>query len=423
MNTSSARDYIIILFISALLVAAAYWAKNTYLDVVTLGEGRVVATGENKIVQAPQNAKITKFHVSDNDTISSGEVMITLSPIQAQASLAELQAKIDNLLARKISLIGELEKKTVADIAKSLADFPAEITEAEIENVLAQRKELSSKIATVEQNEILFAKEINALLVTIQGKSELLDIVNSEKSEIEKLLEIGAVGNAEKYKIDREQRALEVEIASLEENIVIKNSEIEGLSKEIDALQSEYDAKILREINDLEPQILELNAKKPAFEERLKDTQVIAPINGKINKLFFNTIGAIVREGEQLVEIVPTDNELEIKGYIDPKDIGQVEPGQIARISLTAFDPSKYGYLSGELKKISADAIYREETRSYMYEITTSVVTDSFTDIDDKPIQITPGMIAQIAIIRGERSVIDYLWQPVSKTKDTAFRE
>ena len=423
MNTSSARDYIIILFISALLVAAAYWAKNTYLDVVTLGEGRVVATGENKIVQAPQNAKITKFHVSDNDTISSGEVMITLSPIQAQASLAELQAKIDNLLARKISLIGELEKKTVADIAKSLADFPAEITEAEIENVLAQRKELSSKIATVEQNEILFAKEINALRVTIQGKSELLDIVNSEKSEIEKLLEIGAVGNSEKYKIDREQRALEVEIASLEENIVIKNSEIEGLSKEIDALQSEYDAKILREINDLEPQILELNAKKPAFEERLKDTQVIAPINGKINKLFFNTIGAIVREGEQLVEIVPTDNELEIKGYIDPKDIGQVEPGQIARISLTAFDPSKYGYLSGELKKISADAIYREETRSYMYEITTSVVTDSFTDIDGKPIQITPGMIAQIAIIRGERSIIDYLWQPISKTKDTAFRE
>ena len=423
MKNSSARDYIIILFISALLVAAAYWAKNTYLDVVTLGEGRVVATGENKIVQAPQNAKITKFHVADNDTISSGEVMITLSPIQAQASLAELQTKIDNLLARKISLMGELEKKTVEDIAKSLAEFPAEIAEAEVENVLAQRKELASKIATVEQNEILFAKEINALRVTIQGKSELLEIVNSEKSEIEKLLKIGAVGNSEKYKIDREQRSLEVEIASLEENIIIKNSEIEGLSKEIIALQSEYDAKILREINDLEPQILELNAKKPAFEERLKDTQVIAPINGKINKLFFNTIGAIVREGEQLVEIVPTDNELEIKGYIDPKDIGQVEPGQIARISLTAFDPSKYGYLSGELKKISADAIYREETRSYMYEITTTVATDSFTDIDDKPIQITPGMIAQIAIIRGERSIIDYLWQPISKTKDTAFRE
>lgn len=423
MKNSSARDYIIILFISALLVAAAYWAKNTYLDVVTLGEGRVVATGENKIVQAPQNAKITKFHVADNDAISSGEVMITLSPIQAQASLAELQTKIDNLLARKISLMGELEKKTVEDIAKSLAEFPAEISEAEVENVLAQRKELASKIATVEQNEILFAKEINALRVTIQGKSELLEIVNSEKSEIEKLLKIGAVGNSEKYKIDREQRSLEVEIASLEENIIIKNSEIEGLSKEINALQSEYDAKILREINDLEPQILELNAKKPAFEERLKDTQVIAPINGKVNKLFFNTIGAIVREGEQLVEIVPTDNELEIKGYIDPKDIGQVEPGQIARISLTAFDPSKYGYLSGELKKISADAIYREETRSYMYEITTTVATDSFTDIDDKPIQITPGMIAQIAIIRGERSIIDYLWQPISKTKDTAFRE
>jgi adhesin transport system membrane fusion protein len=247
--------------------------------------------------------------------------------------------------------------------------------------------------------------------------------VNEETAEIDKLLEIGAVGNAEKYKIDREKRSLEVEIATIQENKILKNSEIEGIEKEIISLQASYDADIIREINDLEPEILELNTKKPAFEERLKDTKVLAPINGKINKLFFNTIGAIVREGEQLVEIVPTDNELEIKGYIDPKDIGQVEPGQAVRITLTAFDPSKYGYLQGILKKISIDAIYREETRSYMYEVSTTINTKDFTDIKDEPIQITPGMIAQIAIIRGERSILDYLWQPVSKTKDTAFRE
>ena len=76
------------------------------------------------------------------------------------------------------------------------------------------------------------------------------------------------------------------------------------------------------------------------------------------------------------------------------------------------------GYL-----KISIDAIYREETRSYMYEVSTTINTTDFTDINDEPIQIAPGMIAQIAIIRGERSILDYLWQPVSKTKDTAFRE
>ncbi len=287
----------------------------------------------------------------------------------------------------------------------------------------ARRRELKTKIATLEQKAILYDKEIIAFDVSIQGKRDLLAIVNEEKAEIDKLLEIGAVGNAEKYKIDREKRSLEVEIATILENKILKNSEIEGIEKEITALQASYDADIIREINNLEPEILELNTKKPAFEERLKDTKVLAPINGKINKLFFNTIGAIVREGEQLVEIVPTDNELEIKGYIDPKDIGQVEPGQAVRITLTAFDPSKYGYLRGILKKISIDAIYREETRSYMYEVSTTINTRDFTDAKDRPIQITPGMIAQIAIIRGERSILDYLWQPVSKTKDTAFRE
>jgi len=423
MRKSNIRDYFTILLVSALLLCAGYWAKTTFLDVVTQGEGRVVATGENKIVQAPQNAKITEFHVSENGSVQTGDVLITLSPIQAAASLQELNTKIANLLARKVSLEGQLERRTLPEIKRELSDFPEDIIRAELENIEARRRELASKIATLEQKVTLFEKEISSFEVSIDGKVDLLDIVNEEKEEIDKLLEIGAVGNAEKYKIDREKRALEVEIAAIEENKILKNTEINGIKTEIIALQASYDAEIIREINNLEPEILELNAKKPAFEERLKDTKVLAPINGKINELFFNTMGAIVREGEQLVEIVPTDNELEIKGYIDPKDIGQVEPGQAVRITLTAFDPSKYGYLQGILKKISIDAIYREETRSYMYEVSTTINTKDFTDIKDEPIQITPGMIAQIAIIRGERSILDYLWQPVSKTKDTAFRE
>ena len=157
--------------------------------------------------------------------------------------------------------------------------------------------------------------------------------------------------------------------------------------------------------------------------ERLSDTKIISPINGKINKVFFNTVGAIVRDGEKLVEIVPTDESLEVKGYVDPKDIGLIEPGQSARLSLTAFDPSKYGFLSGELKKVSADAIFREETRSYMFEITTTIDRSSLPISNGETIPIYPGMIAQIDIIRGSRSILDYLWQPVSKTRDFAFRE
>jgi len=417
------RDYSSIFLVSLLLVSCFFWAQFTFLDVVTTGEGRIVATGENKIIQSPQNAKIIKFHVTENDNVSEGSVIITLSPIQAEASLKELDTKIDNLLARKIRLKGELERIPLLEISENLGVFPNEIVEAELKSVVARRADLSAQKGLQIEKTLMLEREILALNVQVAGKKELLELINQEKKEIESLLSIGAVGNSEKYKIDRDAKSLNLEISNISENITLKKGQILAIDNELLVLDTSYDSIIIEEMSNIEAKVMELSAMKPAFVERVSNTQIVSPINGKINKLLFNTLGAIVGEGDPLAEIVPTDDKVEIKGFIDPKDIGLVEPGQDARISLTAFDPSKYGFLTGKLKNISADAIFREETRSYMYEIITTVNSDSLTDGSGAGIEILPGMIAQINIIRGQRSILEYLWQPISKTKDFAFRE
>jgi len=417
------RDYSSIFLVSLLLVSCFFWAQFTFLDVVTTGEGRIVATGENKIIQSPQNAKIIKFHVTENDNVSEGSVIITLSPIQAEASLKELDTKIDNLLARKIRLKGELERIPLLEISENLGVFPNEIVEAELKSVVARRADLNAQKGLQIEKTLMLEREISALNVQVAGKKELLELINQEKKEIESLLSIGAVGNSEKYKIDRDAKSLNLEISNISENITLKKGQILAIDNELLVLDTSYDSIIIEEMSNIEAKVMELSAMKPAFVERVSNTQIVSPINGKINKLLFNTLGAIVGEGDPLAEIVPTDDKVEIKGFIDPKDIGLVEPGQDARISLTAFDPSKYGFLTGKLKNISADAIFREETRSYMYEIITTVNSDSLTDGSGAGIEILPGMIAQINIIRGQRSILDYLWQPISKTKDFAFRE
>ena len=417
------RDYSSIFLVSLLLVSCFFWAQFTFLDVVTTGEGRIVATGENKIIQSPQNAKIIKFHVTENDNVSEGSVIITLSPIQAEASLKELDTKIDNLLARKIRLKGELERIPLLEISENLGVFPNEIVEAELKSVVARRADLNAQKGLQIEKTLMLEREISALNVQVAGKKELLELINQEKKEIESLLSIGAVGNSEKYKIDRDAKSLNLEISNISENITLKKGQILAIDNELLVLDTSYDSIIIEEMSNIEAKVMELSAMKPAFVERVSNTQIVSPINGKINKLLFNTLGAIVGEGDPLAEIVPTDDKVEIKGFIDPKDIGLVEPGQDARISLTAFDPSKYGFLTGKLKNISADAIFREETRSYMYEIITTVNSDSLTDGSGAGIEILPGMIAQINIIRGQRSILEYLWQPISKTKDFAFRE
>ena len=169
-------------------------------------------------------------------------------------------------------------------------------------------------------------------------------------------------------------------------------------------------------------EILELKSRIPTLNEKISALEIRSPIEGKVNTVFFNNKGAVIREGDILAEIVPTDSGLQIEAFIDPKDIGFIEPGQKVKISLTAYDASKYGYLSGVLLQIAPDTIFREESNSSQYSVIVSIQS-KILDNENSEADISPGMIAQVDIIRGRRSILEYFWQPVSKIKETALKE
>ena len=127
-------------------------------------------------------------------------------------------------------------------------------------------------------------------------------------------------------------------------------------------------------------------------------------------------MGAVVSSGEVIAEILPTQGKLLLEAFIDSKDIATIEPGQPAKISLTAYDPSKYGYLLGTLTKVSADTVFREETKSSAYAVNLSIDTEIY-EIETIPVSIVPGMIAQVNIIRGERTILEYFWKLTEKIK------
>ncbi|MEJ6689324.1 MAG: HlyD family efflux transporter periplasmic adaptor subunit, partial [Paracoccaceae bacterium] len=188
------------------------------------------------------------------------------------------------------------------------------------------------------------------------------------------------------------------------------------------SVQLNYNTEVYQERSQVISEITELEVRLPAIRQRLKETEIRSPIDGIVNRVFFNSLGAVVSSGEVIAEIVPTGKELLIEAFIDPADIATVEPGQSVQISLTAYEPSRYGYLQGRLIKVAADTIYREETRSAVFAVTASMDTQIYQD-DGAPVTIVPGMIAQVDIIRGDRTVLEYFWQPVAKIKDNAFRE
>jgi adhesin transport system membrane fusion protein len=186
--------------------------------------------------------------------------------------------------------------------------------------------------------------------------------------------------------------------------------------------------RLKQRLNEAQSNILQIDAEIeatietiPTLKDRLERTLVRASMNAVVNRLLVNTVGGVVQPGSPMLELVPIDDELVVEVEISPKDIAYVIPGQRASIKLTAFDFAKFGALDGEVTKISADSISKEDG-SIWYLCQVSVPVDTMTTLG-KTIQIQTGMVAQVDIISGEKTVLEYLLEPVTKIANEAFRE
>ena len=224
-------------------------------------------------------------------------------------------------------------------------------------------------------------------------------------------------------KFESELSALVKEKKAAENNFDLLNEELEILQPLVDSgVESRMELiRLLQRISDAEAGLMKSEETLPILQDRLKRTTVIAPVDGIVNRLLVNTTGGVAQPGEPLLEIVPIDDDLIIEVEINPKDIAYVLPGQEAIIKLTAFDFSKFGSLNGEVITVGADTIQKEDgTIWYICQL--AVEENGFTSLG-KNIQILPGMVAEADIVSGEKTVLNYLLQPVTKVANEAFRE
>ena len=119
---------------------------------------------------------------------------------------------------------------------------------------------------------------------------------------------------------------------------------------------------------------------------------------------------------------MPTGDDLIVEGKIDPKDIAYIQPDQNVRISLTAYDASRYGTIDGKVLKVSADAVEDKSTGLSYYIVDTSIDSSLYED-DGSQVEILPGMVASVDVLAGKRTILDYIWNPMAKVKERAFTD
>jgi adhesin transport system membrane fusion protein len=418
-----ARNTVLLFVIIAFIAIAGYWASVTELDNVTRGNGEITSASQNQLVQAAEGGVIRTRHVEENDVVAEGDLLFEIDPIYAQAELDRTRTRLLALQIREDRLNAEISGKEYVAAADQSAKAP-EIVQSETSLYTSRVTQLNAEITILQQQRLQRVQELSKSEIRLKTSVEMAELLNRELAVIEPLV---------REKIAPETRLLELqrgiqnnigEQQSAESAILQAKSAISEIELQIENAHQNYRLKSLEEITQIVAEKEQLQQSLPALEDRVSRTVIRAPMDGIINRINFRTSQAYVKQGDVLVEMVPTGDNLVIQAKILPKDISGIRMNDRVLIRLSAYDSAKYGSVDGHVTRISADAISAQggEQNGSFYMV--DVAIDSTVTLKTgEVVDLLPGMTATVDVLSGKRSVLEYFWQPLARVQELALRD
>lgn len=413
--------HIMLLAVSAFIVLFVLWASFARLDEVTRGEGKVIPSSEVQIIQNLEGGIVDEFLVREGDQVKAGQVLIKLRNLDAASNFGSNQARYLGLLATITRLQAEAEGKDSVEFSDEvMKGAPQSVTE-ELNAFNANRTQLTSQVLVLQEQLAQRRQEVQELTTKSRDLARTIQLSVQEKSMIEPLVKKGSAPKIELVQLERDLQERQTELNGVRAAIPRAESAINEANARIQEANKTARAKAQA---DLSLKLVEMNSIKEtlsALEDRKDRTDIKSPVDGTIKDLKINTVGGVVKPGDAMMEIVPTNDQLLIEAQIRPKDIAFLHPNQKAIIKITAYDYGIYGGLNGEVVDISADTIANEKGELF-YHIKIRTFETALKR-KGEVLPIIPGMVATAEILTGHKTVMEYILKPFIKTVDTALRE
>jgi len=357
------------------------WAANAWIDEIVRAEGEIISSSRPQIIQNLEGGILSELLVKEGDEVLRGDVLARLHGTMFESSVDDLEDQIATLEVRRLRLEAELAGQTAFDV-------PADLAQRAPDMVASERALLAARQAD-------FSKRSD-------GARRVLDQAAKELSLLEDLLDKKVVALIE---VTRARKAHAD--ARIKYDEIVTQAEL-GRAQDY--------SETLRELATLRQNLR-------ASMDQLNRTTLLSPMHGVVNTLSVTTIGGVVRPGEEILQIIPLDEELFVEAKVAPEDIAGIRPGQEATIKLSAYDYTIYGTLKARVDVISADTFKDERTRDEdpHYKVTLRVDMGSLTERQAQ-IEIRPGMLGQVELHTGEKTVLQYLLKPLYKSRE-ALRE
>lgn len=412
----------ILLTVIALVTLALVWANWAELDSVTRGEGRIVSSVQNQIVQAAEGGVIMRRYVSENTVVSEGEVLFEIDPVDASSELNRLVQRLAGLDLRELRLRTEIDGLSFVVPADLNARSPlVALTEQSL--FAARRAELAGQLAVQEQRLQQRQQDLRAAETTVGTAERTAGFLEEEIAVVAPLVRDNIAPATRLLELRRQLEQARGERDRAMVGIDQARSGMQELQTEIANAQANYRLRAMDELNSVVAEQSELRESLPRLEERVSRTVIRAPMEGIISRLNFRTPGGFVNSGDVMLELVPTGEALIIEARIMPQDISRIQLEDFVRIRLSAYDSAKYGSVDGRVIRISPDAVVDERNGGLSHYLVDVAIEGELTLESGERVTFIPGMTATVDVLSGKRTVMEYFWQPIARVQELALRD
>ena len=393
--------------IKALIIFAVLflgWAVFLPIKSASIADGVIVLDFNRKTIQHLEGGIIDQILVKEGQTINGGDVLLYLHDIKAKTEQQILKERLWTMQLQKERLKAEKENKS----SMNLTDFFSETGELSPSDNEKLQEIAANQLRLFKAKKDKRSGEIKVLEKKLKSAELRLKLFEKELGLIKPL-------------VDEDNLPVLREI-DLQKSIAEADEQAETAKLQIANYKNDDLSETLKEIKESDMEIVALYNQLSASKDILKRSAITSPVAGKIMNIKYHTIGAVVPPGGEIMNIVPQHEELIIEAKVKPQDIDNVVVGMKSKIQLTAYKGKKVPKLNGEVINISADIITNEQTRESYFLARVSISKKDIEKLKDK-IELYPGMPAQVFIITGSRSLVSYMFTPISDSAYKAFRE
>ena len=394
------------------------WAALARIDEVTRGEAKVVPSRQLQVIQSLDGGIVSRIHVREGAIVEEGQLLVSIDATRFVSSFKENRAQYLSLLAKTSRLAAVAEGKDFVLPAEVTTEAP-EIAAAETRLYESSRAGLQSQIAIATQQLTQREQELREANALLQQATRSHDFARQELERTESLLDSGAVSEVEILRLKRDVSRMRGELEQSGAQVKRTRAAIEEAQRKREQVELDFRNEVRRELGEATSQLNSLAAGSTGLEDRVRQAEVRSPVRGTVKRLLVNTEGGVVLPGRDVIEIVPLDDTLLLEAKIAPRDIAFLRPGQSAMVKFTAYDFVIYGGLEADVESIGADTITDDKGNAfYLVRVRTHRPT-----LGERNLPIIPGMVAEVDIMTGRKSVLSYLMKPVLRARQYALTE